>query len=113
MIGRTTLARDDRVRDALELDARGRTRAAHAWGVFLDEMDLDGLIRLAAKNPSRYVPVPLAEVEEAANHYRLKKMTKSQGCDFAGSIDKAEDSEGNNEVVIPVARRGTAMPILA
>jgi len=32
-----------------------------------------GLIRLAAKNPSRYVPVPLAEVEEAANHYRLKK----------------------------------------
>lgn len=32
-----------------------------------------GLIRLAAKNPSRYAPVPIAEVEEAANHFRLKK----------------------------------------
>lgn len=38
-----------------------------------DRLQALGLIRLVAKGPARYEPVPPAEVEEAANNYRLKK----------------------------------------
>lgn len=40
-----------------------------------------GLIRQVGRNPGRYSPVPLVEVEEAASHYRLKKKrtTKRRG----------------------------------
>ena len=38
-----------------------------------ERLQIAGLIRLVDKSPSRYAPVPVTEVEEAAQHYRLKK----------------------------------------
>lgn len=39
----------------------------------LARLQAEGLARLVGKNPARYEAVPLAEVEKAAEHYRLKK----------------------------------------